>query len=67
MFLTDLLIMLVIFIPALILSLLGLIPYVGIVFKIIYVLVMLVVAVFAPLYCGLVRAAWYDEITGAQG
>lgn len=65
MFLTDLLICLCIFVPALILGLLGLIPYVGIVFTIIYVLFMLVVAIFAPLYLGLVRAAWYEEITNA--
>ena len=56
MFLTDLLI----------LALLGLIPYVGILFKIIYVLCSLVIAVFGPLYCGLVRAAWYEEITNGQ-
>ncbi|MBR3641981.1 MAG: hypothetical protein IKN57_00590, partial [Parasporobacterium sp.] len=65
MFLTDLLICLCIFVPALVLGLLGLIPYVGIIFTIIYVLFMLVVAIFAPLFLGLVRAAWYEEITNA--
>ncbi|MBO4902248.1 MAG: zinc-ribbon domain-containing protein [Lachnospiraceae bacterium] len=64
MFLTDLLIFVVIFVPLLILALLGMIPYVGILFDIIYVIVTLVVSLFGGLYTGLVRAAWYEEICG---
>ena len=65
MFATDMIIVAVIFVPLLILALLGLIPYVGIIFMVLYVLVALVVAAFGGLYCGLVKAAWYEEITNS--
>ncbi len=64
-FLTDLLVALIMVAPSLILTLLGLIPYVGIVFTILNVLYSLVLAAFGPLYLGLIRAAWYEEITNA--
>ena len=66
MFVADLLIVLILCAPSLVLSLFGLIPFVGIVFTILNCLYSMVIAIFGPLYSGLVRAAWYEEITGAQ-
>lgn len=63
MFVTDLLIVLIIFVPLLVLTLLGFIPYVGIVFKVIAAIVTIIVCVFGGLYTGLVKAAWYEEIS----
>ena len=63
MFVTDLLIVLVIFVPVLVLSLLGLIPIVGIVFNVLAAIVIIIVSVFGGLYTGLVKAAWYEEIS----
>ncbi len=63
MFLADILPGVAVFLVALTLSLLGLIPYVGIVFYIILVLAMLVVAAFGSLFMGLVKASFYEEIT----
>lgn len=62
MFLTDLLIYAVPCAAALVLGLLGLIPYVGVLFILVLVVVMLVYAAFSPLVLGLVGAAYYDEI-----
>lgn len=47
-----------------VLSLLSLIPYVGILFMLIMFLVYLVIFAFAPLFGGLIQAAFYEEITG---
>lgn len=63
MFLTDLLICVFVFIPLLVLALLGMIPYVGVIFMVLYVICVLIVTAFGGLYCGLVKAAWYEEIT----
>ncbi len=64
MFLTDLLAAACLIIAALILVLLGMIPYVGVVFIVLYVILLIIIAVFGPLFFGLIRAAWYDEICG---
>ena len=50
----------------LILYLLGLIPFVGIVFLIISVIFTLVCVAFLPLFIGLVGAAFFDEIESAN-
>ncbi|MCR5310964.1 MAG: DUF975 family protein [Lachnospiraceae bacterium] len=63
MFLTDLLIALCIGVIELVLSLLGKIPYAGGLFRFVLGAVKVVVFALAPLFMGLVRAAWYDEIT----
>ena len=48
------------FVVSLVLSLLGLIPFVGILFRVISVLVSLVYGLFAPMFLGLVKAGFYD-------
>ncbi|MCI8404714.1 MAG: zinc ribbon domain-containing protein [Clostridia bacterium] len=48
------------FIVSLVLSLLALIPFAGIVFRIIAVIVAIAYSVFAPLFIGLVRAGFYE-------
>ena len=63
MFLTDLLIGLCVGVIELILGLLGKIPYAGGVFRLVLGAVNVAVFILAPLFMGLVRAAWYDEIT----
>ncbi|MBR4768159.1 MAG: hypothetical protein IK088_04190 [Lachnospiraceae bacterium] len=63
MFLTDLLIVGAVYVTAFVLMLLGLIPYVGVLFMIILVLTMIVVGAILPLVTGLVQAAYYEEIT----
>lgn len=65
MFITDLIFCLCIFVPVFIFALLGRVPYVGVVFNVILVLVVLVICAFGGLFTGLIKAAWYDEITKA--
>ncbi len=48
------------FVVSLVLSLLGLIPFVGVLFRVINVLVSLVYGLFAPMFLGLVKAGFYD-------
>ncbi len=45
------------------LTLLSTLPYIGIIFAVIYFIFMLAVAAFAPLVLGLIQAAFYDEIS----
>lgn len=66
MFLTDLLFALAICVPCLILGLLGLIPYVGVIFYILLAIFLIIVAAFGGLYSGLIKAAWYEEISKAN-
>ncbi len=61
MFGADMGIIGIIFGVSLVLTLLGLIPYVGIVFKIIYFIVYIVMCVVSPLIFGLISAAFFDE------
>ena len=63
MFLTDLLIVICIAIVNGLLSALGYIPGVGFLFTIIATAVSVLIGLFTPLFFGLVRAAWYVEIT----
>ena len=51
------------FAVSLVLGLLSAIPYLGILFRIVGALLSVAFALLAPLYIGLVRAAFYDEIT----
>ena len=63
MFGADLLVLLLVLAAMLVLSLLALIPFIGVLFRIIGSLFALAVLVFLPLFLGLVRAAFYEEIT----
>ena len=63
MFLADLLPGVAIFVVALILGLLGMIPYVGVLFVIIDVLFVIVALLLVGLFKGLVQAAYYEEIS----
>ena len=47
----------------LLLILLSFIPYMGIIFSIIYFLLSIAVAIFCPLVLGLIQAAFYDEVS----
>jgi len=49
-----------------ILALLGAIPYIGVLFKVIYFIVYIVTVIFVPLLSGLVQAGMYQEITDEQ-
>lgn len=63
MFWADVLLWVFYFVAVLILSLLGLIPYVGGVFVLIHVLLTLCWCIFSGLFFGLMKAAFYEEIT----
>ncbi len=65
MFLADFLFMLIYGAVTLVLTLLGLIPYVGVLFSIIQFVVSIVYSLFANLFLGLVQAAYYEEICHA--
>ena len=62
MFLADFLAVLLFGVALLILNLLGLIPVLGILFKIVYFALLIVGCALMPLFLGLVRAAFYEEI-----
>ncbi len=64
MFLADLVIYIAASLCTLILGLLALIPYIGVLFRILELLFVLLCAVFLPLVLGLLKAAFYDEIDG---
>lgn len=66
MFLTDLLFALMIFVPTLVLSLMSMIPYIGVLFGLILVVFCIAIAAFGGLITGLIKAAWYEEITKAK-
>lgn len=74
MFLTDFLITVAISVPAGILYLLGMLSAIdnivcrifGIMFLFLYFVYTVVYSVFLPLFCGLVRAAWFEEICGEK-
>lgn len=63
MFGADVFIVLGFWVAVLILSLLGAIPYVGVVFTIVLVLASILFAILSPLFYGLVGAAFYVEAT----
>ena len=62
MFLADILVYVMIAVVALVLTLLGRIPYVGVVFLIIYILFLIAVALLLPLFINIVHASFYEEI-----
>ena len=62
MFAADIIPVVAIFLVTLILSLLSMIPYVGILFMLILFVFSIVVGVCLPLFMGLVQAAFYEEI-----
>ena len=62
MFGADILIYVIIFVASLLLGLLSIIPFIGILFRIVSILFSLAVFLFMPLFMGLVRAAFYEEI-----
>lgn len=63
MFGADILIYVALWVAVLLLGLLAQIPYVGVLFLIVAVLLLLCAAVLLPLFLGLVQAAFYEEIT----
>lgn len=62
MFLADLLVGVLFGAASLVLGLLGTIPYVGPLFLIVFVLLVIAYVILAPLFLGLVQAAFYEEI-----
>ena len=67
MFLTDVLMYVLIWVAIGILILLCKIPVLGKLFLLILIVFILAVAALLPLFKGLVKAAWYEEITKANG
>lgn len=67
MFWADMLWILIVWAAMLVLSLLGLIPYVGVIFKIAVILICVCVALFGSLFKGLVDSAFYVEIQRETG
>ena len=63
MFGADILIVGGILVATLFFYALSCIPYMGIIFSIIYLLIFIVIAAFAPLLFGTIQAAFYDEIS----
>lgn len=66
MFLADLIPLVICAALALLLSLFGLIPLIGLLFRLALVVLMLACAVFLPLLLGLINAACYEEITSGR-
>ena len=62
MWATDILLPVIVFLIVLILALLGRIPYIGVLFNLVLFLFVLCYAALAPLYSGLIQAAYYEEI-----
>ena len=62
MFLADFLIIIGFFLVLLVLGLLTRIPYLGILFGIILVLLYIAAILFLPVFCGLVRTAFFNEV-----
>ncbi len=66
MFLADLVVYAIIFVAIAILFGLGMIKYIGVLFLIIMVLLMICVGVLLPLFMGIVHAAFYEELIGDE-
>ena len=66
MFLTDVIIVVIIAIVEGILGAFGAIPYIGFIFNLAAAAVGVVVAGLTPVFMGLVRAAWFEEINKGQ-
>lgn len=67
MFWADILWVLLVWVAMLVLALLGSIPYVGVLFIIVMVVMLIAVAIFSELFKGLVHAAFYVEIQRQTG
>ena len=67
MWLADIIYILVCFAAIIILGLFVRIPVIGFLFGLVLVLLYLAILVFAPLFAGLVQAAFYEEINGVGG
>jgi hypothetical protein len=63
MFVSDFIVDVICFAVCLILSLLGRIPYVGVLFGVILVIFTVLIYIFVPLLLGIIKAAYYDEIS----
>lgn len=61
-FLAELLSVGAVFVVSLVLTILGIIPFIGFIFRFVLVLVAIVVAIFSSLYLGLMRASFYELI-----
>ena len=66
MWLADFLFGVLFFVASLVLTLLGLIPYIGVLFLLVMVAFSIVYAALSPLFLGLVQAAFYEEITNPE-
>ena len=64
-FLAEFLPVILVWVAAFILGLFGRIPYVGVLFNVILILVYIAVILFLPLFLGLVGAAIYEKLSGA--
>ena len=62
MFLADFLIIVGFFVATLVLAFLSRIPYLGILFGLILVLLYIAAILFLPIFCGLVRTAFFNEV-----
>ena len=67
MFLSDILLPLIVGFITLILTLLSLIPFIGVLFGLILFIFIVCCCALYPLYFGLIQAAYYDEITNPRG
>lgn len=63
MFLADLLVGVAFFVVSLVLGLLGAIPYLGVLFALVLFVLTIAYAALAPLFMGLLQAAFYEEIS----
>lgn len=61
-FLAELLSVGAVFVVSLVLTILGIIPFIGFIFRFVLALVVIVVAIFSSLYFGLMRASFYELI-----
>ncbi len=61
-FLAELLSVGAVFVVSLVLTILGIIPFIGFIFRFVSILVTIVVAIFSSLYFGLMRASFYELI-----
>ncbi|MBP5166242.1 MAG: zinc ribbon domain-containing protein [Oscillospiraceae bacterium] len=66
MFGADVLVGIAVFVVVLILVLLGALPIIGFVFRFVLFISVILLIAFLPLFCGLIKAAFYAEIHGLQ-
>ena len=61
MFAADILVYVAVFVVSLVLGLLGKIPYIGVLFTLVLVIVTILIGMFLPLFLGLIEAYFYEE------